>query len=645
MPLNLRQAASTLIDAGYTDDEIRGVLDTIKQEASTLIDEGLTDEQIEKRLGASKFKTKDGADIQLFGATTKEPSAAPEPQVSMTKTAVPRPQTFMGHLGGELSSAAGSIGSGIKRMVSGETVGGPGGQGILPSLSLPSVGNVAMGVGEAAMGSLQGVYSGQTAMARTLADVTGGKLTEALAPKFGQIMGGEKGAALAALIGTTMGTPVEFVASGGLAMAKALPAVKGAIEGASGVIGKALNMTTAPKLVADAAQWATKVAARHAPGSVDAQIAMGIDNVQQTLDRLKAAAEARVAIAKARFQPLAGEDIAVPQGAETVKNLLGQLRSLGLKSENDPGLNAVETLNKLITQKAGLLKASTLDEQLSNIGELTKSMVAKGENVHPGYSALFRAFASDAENVYPVVRTVRSGGREGSVAPIPGGDGLLGFSYPSIGVETKKPFFPSDAGPAFRFKDEEIKRLKGVEAVEGVFEKLKRIKRGKDADNVDVNANQILTWMREETNKKLGKQLNPEDRADLEAVMTGLAELPAASTGKGIKYGAGMGLAATGAASAAAWLAGGGPTAMAVSSSITLTMLALSQRLLPTKVGRKALRSVLESGPIDQSKLDMLGTLANAIGEGENVRAEIRDMLKTPQSSLEEKINAAQALK
>ena len=73
-------------------------------------------------------------------------------------------------------------------------------------------------------------------------------------------------------------------------------------------------------------------------------------------------------------------------------------------------------------------------------------------------------------------------------------------------------------------------------------------------------------------------------------------------------------------------------------------MMKLSYILLPTKVGRKVLRNVLESGPIDQSKIDMLTTVANALGEGEAVANGIKDILKTRNATIEEKLGAAKMM-
>src|SRR3990167_4530634 len=76
MALDMRGAASKMIDAGYSDDDIRTVLDAVKGEASKLIDDGLSDAEIEQKIGRTKFRDKSGQDAPLF-AVAPEPTPPP----------------------------------------------------------------------------------------------------------------------------------------------------------------------------------------------------------------------------------------------------------------------------------------------------------------------------------------------------------------------------------------------------------------------------------------------------------------------------------------------------------------------------------------------------------------------------------------
>jgi hypothetical protein len=162
-----------------------------------------------------------------------------------------------------------------------------------------------------------------------------------------------------------------------------------------------------------------------------------------------------------------------------------------------------------------------------------------------------------------------------------------------------------------------------------------------DADNPDVNANQVLNWMSEKTNPKLAKSLHPDDRKDIEAIMVKLAELPLMSPTKGLMYGAGVGLGAGSVAGSLAYITGASPQGMAAAGAGVTGLLTLSHALLPSKIGRKYLRAVLESGPIDQSKIDLLTSTANAIGQSEKVAAGIMEALKIKEVPFEEKVQAA----
>ena len=74
MPLDMKQAASNMIDGGASDDEIKGVLGHLKQYAGQLIDEGKSDQEVESLVGKSKWKN-----VEMFkAAPASQPVEQPQ---------------------------------------------------------------------------------------------------------------------------------------------------------------------------------------------------------------------------------------------------------------------------------------------------------------------------------------------------------------------------------------------------------------------------------------------------------------------------------------------------------------------------------------------------------------------------------------
>src|SRR3990167_7873932 len=94
MPLDMKGAASKLIDAGYSDDDIRAVLGAVKGEASKLMDSGLSDAEIEKKVATTKFRDKTGKDILLFATQAPVSISRPTAPIATTSDIYANPEGY-----------------------------------------------------------------------------------------------------------------------------------------------------------------------------------------------------------------------------------------------------------------------------------------------------------------------------------------------------------------------------------------------------------------------------------------------------------------------------------------------------------------------------------------------------------------------
>lgn len=186
--LDFKQAASSMIDTGATDDEIKTVIGNMKNYASQMIDEGKPDAEIVKTLQATTWNNK--------------PIFTPSPQAQAVAQGVRKSRTYIPHGGGGYVEAPtnqplspvekkiGSIALPTAGGAIGGAVGGPGGliagtmigAGVSQALGLeePSLGSAMLsGVGAAVPGV--GKVAQQTGITGKLA--TAGKyLAERFVP-------------------------------------------------------------------------------------------------------------------------------------------------------------------------------------------------------------------------------------------------------------------------------------------------------------------------------------------------------------------------------------------------------------------------------------------------------------------------------
>lgn len=95
MSLDFKQAASTMIDLGASDDDIRATIGALKQEALSLMDKGASDAEIERAISQSLWKTPSGKNAPLFQPSPSQSilDKVTELEKRTQKVmAVPRPQ-------------------------------------------------------------------------------------------------------------------------------------------------------------------------------------------------------------------------------------------------------------------------------------------------------------------------------------------------------------------------------------------------------------------------------------------------------------------------------------------------------------------------------------------------------------------------
>lgn len=477
---------------------------------------------------------------------------------AMIKRAVePRPRTFTGHLAKELSEGV----QGIKDAAMPEPTGSPVADAVMQ--------HPAVKLGRAGLSGLQALFSPATATARAAADYTGGNLAEKLAPTIG--------ANAAAAVGTAVGTPVEFFLSGGGSLLKqAAPALRASIPG--GIGGKAGNV----------GQAAVKGAVKKLPGAQAAQMEAAIDTTRAALEGKISAATANAQNLQRAVGRIPDTDVAPLRNTlDTLSAIIADETAHGIR---DSGvIKDAARMKQIIESSNGAPSVKWIDNELTRIGEKTKAV--KGVEAHPAYKRLFAAMADDLENTAPVFL------------------GRPSVANPS-GVVT-----PSGAGRTVRARDKALREQFGWEDLTDEFEKLVKTKKGMEGAQ-DVNTAQLLNRLKRKD--FLMESLKPDDWKDIEVIFQKIADMPALPPPKGVMAGSYRALTTGGGGAALATLLGADPTTATVVGGGLMALERASMQLLPSRVGRKLVRSVLEAGPVNKEAIDMLTAAANAVGNTEN---------------------------
>lgn len=572
-------------------------------------------------------------------------SAANEEPAAMVKNAVEpaRPRTFTGHLAKEATEGVQGIKSGIMPEPTGS-----------PTLDA-FFRHPAVRVGRAGLGALQTLGSPVTAAARAAADYTGGNLAEKLAPKIGDIP--------AAAVGTAVGTPIEFLLSGGGSLGKQVPSLTRLLPG--GIAGKAASI----------AEQAGKGILKRLPGSQAAQMEAAIDETRGALAGKTDAATSRARELQSAVSAIPeGERTPLNKTLEAIKEIITDETTHGIQ---DRGLlHDAERLREVIRKSSGEPSLQWIDKELSRIGEKTKAV--KGVEANPAYKKLFGAMASDLEEAgtaaikkpvpiaaEPTPRVLPSSdpnfvGRAGAkgerqrIADI-----LLEqrankagrtveeqraielANSPAAGAPIEKPPMvqppiveapPVDNltpkpryGKMIRDRDKALREQFGWEDLTDEFNKLVRGKKGMEGAE-DVNTAHLMNKLKRK--EFLMDSLNPSDWKDIEVIFKKIADMPALPPPKGVMAGSYRALTTGGGGAALATLLGADPTTAGIVGGGLMALERASMTLLPSRVGRKLVRSVLESGPINKEGIDMLTAAANAADAAGNSKNEVGNLFR-----------------
>jgi hypothetical protein len=166
MPLDLKSAASRMIDAGATNDEIQTVLGNVKQYAGQLMDQGKSNEEIQSVIGQTKWK-----DTPIFAAAAPAAPAKPEG----------KKESELNLMRGRLGMGKTGEGGGLYDLIGGRTGMGATAGGVLGAALAPETGGLSL-----LIPALTAAGGG------ALGAVTEGKdpLTEGVTSGIGQAAGG-----------------------------------------------------------------------------------------------------------------------------------------------------------------------------------------------------------------------------------------------------------------------------------------------------------------------------------------------------------------------------------------------------------------------------------------------------------------------
>jgi len=317
-----------------------------------------------------------------------------------------------------------------------------------------------------------------------------------------------------------------------------------------------------PGKVVSGVQRGIKVAAKILPGSQVARMEGAIESTGRILTGKSTAATARFAQAKTALEPLKQQTTPLANLTQVLDDIIGTESQLSRAAKDTEILRDAKSLKAIIQQKE-VMGIEQLDREISGIGEKVNALASQGKRVHRGYSQVFKALAQDLEG--------------------------------------------TEAGVKLLAKNKAYRQMKGMEEVQTLFDDMVKTKRGMSGAQ-DVNANQVLDKLKKK--EFLLDSLPKEDLADVRAIFSKMGDLPMLPPPRGGMFGAGRFAGTTGVASLAAQGMGLDP----LTTGLAVAGLAdLSRFLLPSRIGRKALRAVLESGPIDQNKINMLNAVARGI--------------------------------
>ena len=309
------------------------------------------------------------------------------------------------------------------------------------------------------------------------------------------------------------------------------------------------------------AQKVVKGVGKILPGSQAARVEMGIEKVKGAISALAPS----VGSETVRNVALADPSIRVPMAA-VYDDLQGVLKSAKAASTPDSELVKVaENLASKINRKGNTLTLADVQAELTAIGERVNNLKSQGQAVNPGFSRIYGSIAKGLEKV--------------------------------------------PEGAQLRQASHLYRREKGIEEINEMMDKVIMHKRGTGAQ--DINAERMLKELKRKP--FVTESFEPGELREVTDLLEKLVKMPALPPPRGAAFGAGLSAFGGGLVAGPMMAMGVDPAIASGVGLTTASLMELSRRLLPSPIGRKALRAVLESGPIDQNKINMLAAVARGI--------------------------------
>ena len=368
-------------------------------------------------------------------------------------------------------------------------------------------------------------------------------------------------------------------------------------------LGAPANVATqliTPGLAVKGALGGIKMGTRLLPGSQAARVEIGIDKLQ--------AATAKLTPTKSSGQ-LYTDVAASPNAGIPATGLLSKLDDI-IKTEtplsnaarDDVILDAAESLKSKIIANGGTIPLHEFGRELTGIGENVKALRTQGKRVHGGFAQMFRAAADDLEK-------------------LPGGKLLR------------------EAAETYR-KEQAINEL------DDIIDSTILLKRG--SGTKDINANRVIKQI--EAKPFLQESFEAGELNEVKDLLHKLVEMPALPAPRGAARGFGQFGMASGGTAGPAVLLGMDPQVATAAGVTFAAVMEVSRMLLPSPIGRKVLRQVLESGPIDVNKINRLNAVARGLTEinlplnfgddpkSKQFKSKFKDAMKDAEIPIEEKI-------
>lgn len=304
-----------------------------------------------------------------------------------------------------------------------------------------------------------------------------------------------------------------------------------------------------------------------------------------------------------RLAPTKG--VPTPELSKTLDKIIAIEEPLSAGAKDESILNAARSLKSKIEANNGTIDLHEFGRELSGIGENVKALQTQGKRVHGGFAQLFKTAAND-------------------LGKTPGGKLLR------------------EAAETYR-KEQAINEL------DDIVDSTILLKRG--SGTKDINANRVIKQV--DNKPFLEESFNSGELGEIKDLLQKLVEMPALPAPRGAAFGAGLFGATSGVIAGPAMVLGVDP---AVASGLGVSFAAVmevSRRLLPSPTGRKLLKSVLESGPIDVNKLNRLNALARGLSEinlplsftdaknTKEIKRQLSEVIKDDTEKLSEKIHTA----